>query len=229
MVKSIKLDAKIRSNLNAKKLRIAGILPAVIYSPGVKPQNLEIKRQDFENAYSIAGEANLIDIIVDGKNLGKVIIKAIQRDAVKDIIIHADLYKVDMTKKIEVEIPLNYCGEAKAVKELGGNLIKNIESVSAKCLPGDLTENIDVDISALNTFEDSIKVKDLKIPENVELLVQGNELVAHVMELKIEEEEVEAATAEEEEPGEKGKGEVIGGEKEKTGKENEDKINKEKK
>ncbi len=188
MVKNVKISAKTRRNLKAKKLRASGVVPAVIYGSGSKPLNLEISQRDFRQAFSVAGEARLIDVAIDGKDPIKAVIKDIQRDAVKGNIIHADLYQVDMKNKIEIEIPLKFYGESKAVKNLGGTLVKNFESISAKSLPGDLIDYIEVDISVLDNFDDAIKVKDLNVPENIELLVPLDDLVAHVLEQEVEEE-----------------------------------------
>jgi large subunit ribosomal protein L25 len=89
-----------------------------------------------------------------------------------------------------VEIPLHFIGESKAEKELGGTLNKSAEAVKVKCLPGELVESIEVDISNLNTYEDMIHFGDLKLAKSMELLNNPEDVVAHVMELveeKIEE------------------------------------------
>ncbi len=196
---------------------VGGFIPAVIYGPDRKPQNLKVKRLDFERVFAVAGESNLISLSVDGKETVKVVVKDTQKDALKDKIIHVDFYQVDMKKKITAEIPLHFIGEAKAVKELGGVLVKGADSIQVKCLPGDLVDHIDVDLSVLNTFHDFIRIKDLKLPPGMELTDESDEVLAHVIQPKAEEVKsaaavteavVEEATEEEEE-----KGEEKGGEK----------------
>lgn len=201
MVKEIKLDVQARTEKKgqAKKIRTNGFIPAVLYGPGMVTHNLKVKRHDFEQVFALAGESHLIDLAIDGKETVKVIIKDIHRNPIKDEIIHADFYKVDMKKKIEVEIPLHFIGEAKAVKELGGTLVKNIDSLEVKCLPGDLIDKFDIDLSVLETFDDFIRVRDLNLPSTLEIIYQPESLVAHVVEPRVEEEVVEEEVIEEEE------------------------------
>ncbi|MDP2753472.1 MAG: 50S ribosomal protein L25 [Nitrospirota bacterium] len=197
MTNELKLAAKIRAEKNgkAKKVLAAGYVPAVIYGSDMENMNLKIKKHDFERAYEIAGESNLIKLAIAGGEPMKVIIKDIQRSGVKNGIIHADFYKVDMKKKISVEIPLNFTGEAKAVKELGGTLVKNLDAVEVECLPGDIIKEIEVDLTKLETFDDVIKLSDLKMPADIELASQDDLVVASVLKPRAEEEVKEEAPA----------------------------------
>jgi large subunit ribosomal protein L25 len=198
MTNELKLAAEIRAEKNgkAKKVLAAGYIPAIIYGSGMENMNLKIKKHDLERAYEIAGESSLIKLAIAGEEPIKVIIKEIQRSGVKSSIIHADFYKVDMKKKIFVEIPLNFMGEAKAVKELGGTLVKNLDAVEVECLPGDIIKEIEVDLTKLETFDDVIKLSDLKMPADIELASQDDLVVASVLEQRAEEEVKEEAPAE---------------------------------
>lgn len=166
-------------------------IPAVIYGKGVESQSLKVKRSDFEKVFKVAGESNLINLD-RGDGTVKVIVKDLQRDVLKDFVTHIDFYQVNMKEKIKAEIPLHFVGEAKAVKELGGTLIKDIDSVEVECLPSDLVDHIDVDISVLATYEDAIRMEDLKLPQGIELVSETNEIVAAVREPKVEAEPVAA-------------------------------------
>jgi len=139
----------------------------------------------------------------------------VQKDPLKATIIHIDLYQVDMNKKITTEIPLHFIGESEAVKELGAVLVKTIDSVEVECLPGDLVNHIDVDLSVLKNFHDAIKTNDLKLPAGMKLVNETNDIVANVIEPKAEVEEVpveevpvegEGAEAGEKEEGEEKEG-----------------------
>jgi len=206
MIKKIELKAKVRENEKdtLKNIRKQGEVPAVLY--GAKKDNVKLlfKYHDFDKAYAHAGESSLIDLKVGDNEAVKIIVKDIQKDPVKDSIIHADLYRVDMNKKIEVEVPLNFIGEAKAVKELGGILIKAMETLQVSSLPGDLIEKIDVDLSVLDSFDAGIKVSDIKIPDGLELISAENALIASVVEPKIVEEEEKKEEVEPEEKKEEG-------------------------
>jgi large subunit ribosomal protein L25 len=209
MTKTISLNAKTRSEKvkNSKRLREKGIIPAVLYGgEEVKNQNLEIKLLDFERAYLAAGESSLIDLSVEGKESLKVIVKDIQKDPVKDIITHADLYQVDMKNKIITEIPLKFVGESDAVNIHGGFLIKNFDHIEVECLPGDLVSFIEVDISSLKNINDSIRFSDIKLPEGVVSTGDLNDQIVNVSEPRKEEEageKEEGAGGKEEEAGEK--------------------------
>lgn len=184
----LKAQARNESNGKAKKIRTTGFIPAVIYGFGKANQNIKVKKHDFEKVFAVAGEFNLVDLSIDEAAPSKVIIKDVQRDGITDGIIHIDFYQVDMAKKITTEIPLNFIGEAKAIKELGGTLVKNMDTVEVECLPGDLVSHIDVDISKLEVFDQFIRLHDLVLPKGITLAQVTNEAVVGVVETKIEEE-----------------------------------------
>jgi len=201
MTTKVQLNAQLRSESNgkAKKIITTGFIPAVVYGFGKKNQNVKVKKHDFEKVFAVAGEFNLVDLLIDDGAPVKVIIKDIQRNSLTDAVIHIDFYQVDMTKKITTEIPLNFVGEAKAVKELGGTLVKNMDAVEVKCLPGDLVSHIDVDITKLEAFDQFIRLHDLTLPNGIILAHETNEAVVGVVETKVEQEApkpVEAAAAE---------------------------------
>lgn len=206
MAKGITLKAQMRTEVNgkAKQLLNKGFVPAVVYGSGAVNTILKVNMHDLEHAYKIAGESNLINLVIGDQEPVKALIKEVQKGGLKNNLIHVDFYKVDMKKKITIEIPLNFIGESKAVKELGGTFIKNLDTVEVECLPGDIVKDIDVDISPLQTFEDVIKLGDLKIPEDIKLVNQKDLIIASVIEPKEEIEEVkeempaEAGAAEEE-------------------------------
>ena len=202
MVKKIELNARSRQKAGrqAGQLRREGQIPAVMYSRGEAGQNLQFRYDDFAKAYSEAGESSLVDLTVDKEQPIKAIIKQIQRDAVKGDIIHADIYKVDMKEKLEVEVPLNFINEeeAPAVREKGGMITKALDTVYIRCLPGDLPDQLDVDLMALKDFGDAIRVKDLDLGADVEILSDPEDYIAGAEEVReqVEEEPAEEAAAE---------------------------------
>ena len=117
-----------------------------------------------------------------------------------------------MSKKLSTEIPLEFVGESKAVKELSALLNKSIDFVSVECLPQDLVNEIEVDISSLEAIGDSIQIKDLVLPPGIKVLNNPDDAVASVSEPQVEEEpreeaveEVEDSKAESEEQAEEEK------------------------
>ncbi len=187
------LSAKTRQikGRKSKTLREKGVLPAVLYGPGLKNENLEINLKEFEKVLQEAGESTLISLEVEGKKKYLVLVHDLEKDPLKDIPIHVDFYQPDLKKKIEVKIPLVLAGEAPAVKSLAGTLVKNIAEVEVKALPQNLPKEIQVDVTGLKTFEDNILVKDLKVGEGVEILRSAQEIVAHVAPPEKVEEELE--------------------------------------
>jgi large subunit ribosomal protein L25 len=197
-MESLKLQAQKRDVAeNVKDMIKSGLIPAIVYGPKLKVNKLiKIGANDLRKTVSAAGESTLIDLIIDGKSDGQVLIKEAQRDPIKDTLIHTDFYEVDMTKEIHTEIPLHFIGESRAVKELAGVLIRSINEVEVKCLPSDLVNHIDVDISLLNSFDDVIKIHDVKLPKGIKLAHETDDVVATVAEPKAEEIFTAAPTAE---------------------------------
>lgn len=202
MTKEIKLEAQLRDekNGNVNNIRSGGFLPANVYGSGMENKNIKIKALNFNKVFAVAGESHLIDLEISGSDPLKVLVKDVQEDPVRGNVIHVDFYQVDMNKKITAEISLDFIGESKAVKELGGTLIKSLDSVEVKCLPGDLADKIKVDLSSLNNFHDSIKAGDLKLPAGMELAGQADETIITVLEPVKEEEKEEAPVEAGEEP-----------------------------
>lgn len=195
-MKMLEVQTRTEKKVNYKDLRKQGSVPAVVYGKKIENKNLIVPALELKKIYEEVGSSHLIDLKINGNESVKAIIKSIQKDPIKNTITHADFYLVNMQEKIEVETPLHFIGEPKAVKELGGVLIKSLESLLVRCLPDELLESIEVDLSVLNNFEAHIKVSDLKLPKSFELITQASALVASVVEPKvIEEEKVEAKPA----------------------------------
>ncbi len=232
--------------LNAKK-RIAGekaadeySVPAILYGREIENVKLWIGRKDFEGAYGGIGESTIFRVAIDGKDERNVLVKEIQRDVTDGRIRHIDFYQVRMDEEIETEVELAFKGESPAVKELGGVLVKNMDTIEVRCLPGDLPSEIEVDISRFKTFDDYVYVKDLPVSEKVEVLIDPKTVVAMVLPPRSEEElaELEAEVKEDvtqvegvvkEEKPEEEKGVEAEVKEEKEGKEKEEKGKEDKK
>jgi len=185
------LSAKIRQAVGrkTKTLRQKGILPAVLYGPKIKNENLEVGLKEFEKVFQEAGESTLISLEVEGKKKYLVLVHDLSRDFLENTPTHVDFYQPSLTEKIEVKVPIVLEGEAEAVKNLGGTLIKNIAEVIVKALPQGLPKEIKANVSGLKTFEDTVLIKDLQVAEGVEIVRNPQEIVAQVRPLeKVEEE-----------------------------------------
>lgn len=190
----LNLSAKTREEVGKKNkpLRKEGKLPAVLYGSKVKNTPLELDYKEFDKIYEEAGESSLISLKVKGKkDIYQVLIHETQKDPLTGDFIHVDLYQPSLTEKTEANIPLVFEGESEAVKSLGGTLIKNISEVEVKALPQHLPHDIKVNINRLKTFEDHIKISDLEVSKEVEILKDSGEIVASVVPLAKVEEELE--------------------------------------
>ncbi len=196
---SIKAEERDVVQTAVNTLRKDGKMPAVLYGSDVKNQNLTLNYREFEKVYSTAGSSSLVDITVAGKKPVKVIIQDIQRNPKTDEFIHADFYQVKMTEKITADANLVFVGESKAVKEMGGVMIRGFDTLKIECLPQDLVHEIEVDISSLKTYDDIIRVNDVKLPDGVTAREIDDKVVASVKPPRTEAElkELEEAPVEE--------------------------------
>ncbi|MBI3952413.1 MAG: 50S ribosomal protein L25 [Candidatus Doudnabacteria bacterium] len=172
---------------SVSKLRKSEKLPAVVYGHGLETLPLEVDEKEFRKAFKSAGENTIVSLHLDGRQI-PVIIHDVQMHYLKDHPIHVDFYAVRMDEKLKADIPVRFVGESAAVKAMGGVLVKNLSEIEVECLPSDLPQYFEVDISFLNTFEDSIRVSDLKVPEGVKVLAPAEELIANVAAPRTEEE-----------------------------------------
>lgn len=162
------------------KLRADGLIPAVRYGHGQEPMNLSVRYIDFAKLYKAAGESTLVELSFDGKKPVNALIHDVQTDPLSGRFTHIDFYQVNMDEEIETDIPLEFVGEAPAVKALGGVLIRNLDEVKVKCLPKDLPHSLAVDLTRLATFDDQFKVSDIAVPAGVEMLETLDTIVALV-------------------------------------------------
>ena len=189
------LKAKLRGEKgrDTQELRESGLIPAVLYGPGVENKNLAVDSKEFYKLYRQAGGSSLVSLEVEGeKNKFMVLVSDYDTNPLNSQVTHVDFYQPDLTKEIEAEVPLVFEGNSVAVTDLGGTLVKNISEITVKALPADLPREIKVDITKLATFEDVVTVKDLSVSDKVELMKNPEDIVALVTPV----ENVEAELAE---------------------------------
>lgn len=172
---------------DAKKTRQAGNIPAVIYGKGFDPVSVAVEEVGFNRLFKEAGSSNLVDLDFDNEKT-KVLIHDIQTNPVSEKIEHVDFYKVNLKEKIKTEIPLQIVGETDLVINQEGSLIMNKDAVEVECLPTDLVDHIDVDVSILTDFEQNIKVADLRVPDTIEIMDDPEEVVVLVQPPRSDEE-----------------------------------------
>ena len=178
-----------------KTLREQGKIPAILYGHNIEPKNITLKYTDFEKVYKQAGESSLVDLKVDDNDPVKVLIQDYQLDPRINQFLHVDLHQVNMKEKIHTEIPIEFIGEAPAVKSLGAILVKNIDAFEVECLPQDLVHEIKVDLSGLKEFDDSIHVSDIQAPAGITIKNVADDVVALVQAPRTSQEVDDASSA----------------------------------
>ena len=189
MADTLTLSAQLRDKATKPAdIRRGGEIPVVAYGFGIENTSLTVNRKKFWKTYLTAGGNTLVDLTIDEKSTVKVLIQDVQLDPVSDEPLHADFFAVNLKESVQTEIPLSFIGESPAVVDLEGTLVTNKTEVEVKALPTDLISEIEVDLSMLKTFEDLIRVSDLKVPSTIEILDDPEDVVALVNEPKSDEE-----------------------------------------
>ncbi|MGQ9617612.1 MAG: 50S ribosomal protein L25 [Candidatus Aminicenantia bacterium] len=160
----------------SKKLRRQGKIPGIIYGADFSPLPVEVSLKDIHQIIK-KGE-NFIFKLHTGKEKLDVLLKDFQRDPVKREILHVDFYKVSFDKPVRVKIPIVLEGKAVGV-EKGGFLDFAHRELELECLPKYIPDNIVVDISSLD-IGDSIKIQDLKLPEELKVITEPETVIAFV-------------------------------------------------
>ncbi len=171
MLRDIKIEGKPRSLKGrriARKLGRQGLVPGIIYGGDQPPEMFTIDPRALDRIrHSAGGMTTLFRFGIEGKKGSPVvIIKEIQEDPVSGRLLHADLMRISMDRPLQVKIPLHLTGTPRGVKQQGGVLDFVMREIEISCLPGDMPERLDVDVSELEIGH-SLKVGDLAIPEKV--------------------------------------------------------------
>lgn len=191
---SIAAQLRTATGRRAKRVRAAGLIPGVVYGHGIASRNVSVVGNDFLKVYRAAGESSLVDLKVSDAGTVKVLISEVQHDPLRGDVIHIDFREVRMDEKLETEIGLKFVGESAAAKELGGVLVKNMGKFEVRCLPGALVHEIEVSLDSLKAFGNKIYVKEVRIPDGIEVLHAPDEVVVLVEEPRSEEELAELSS-----------------------------------
>ncbi|MGA2673817.1 MAG: 50S ribosomal protein L25 [Terracidiphilus sp.] len=208
----------------ARRVRVAGKIPAVLYGAGHDPVAVEVDPKQISRIlFSETGHNTIFDVEIAGQPAAKAMIVDWQREPIKDQLIHIDLKRIALDKALKVKVRVKLLGIPVGVKTAGGILDQVLREVEIECLPADIPSHIDVDVSGLGLFE-TLRVSDLPHSDAVKILNVEDATVAHVVSIREEAPtpaETEAAavaaataaTAAEPEVAKKGKPETEAGKK----------------
>jgi large subunit ribosomal protein L25 len=172
MSNAFELNASARNDLGkgaSRRLRrLADLVPAIIYGGAPAPESISIPHKDILKAtMNEAFFSHIITLVVDGKSQ-QVVIKALQRHPAKPRIMHADFQRVDSTHTITVKVPVHLINEdkCKGVKIGGGSILKTMSELEIVCLPQDLPEYLEIDMTDIGVGE-SVHISQIKFPKGV--------------------------------------------------------------
>jgi large subunit ribosomal protein L25 len=221
-----------------KDMRCEGLIPGIVYGLGKKPTMIKLNERDFRKLMHKAGSENaIITLAIEGEQSKKegqktVILKEVQKDPLAGSLVHVDFQEISLTEKLKVKVAVVVTGEAIGVTQQGGVLEMVLREIEVECLPTDIPEKIEVDITNLGIGK-AVYVKELLVGENVKIL---NAPELPVLSVSVPAAEIETGKAEEaaagepevikEKKAEEGAGEGETKEEGKEGKEKEKKVEK---
>ena len=197
----MQLKATNRQPLGKRSRRLLreGKLPAIVYGHNTEATPITLDKLEFQKVFVKSGRTHLVDLAVDGRT-EKVLVREIQTHPRHLGPIHVDFYQVNLQEKIEVEVPVHITGESAPVKRGDADILQPLHTIRVECLPSEIPESFEVDITPLEEIDMELRVSGLSVPKGVTVLEDPEELVVkivHKRELKVEEElpAAEAAVA----------------------------------
>ena len=173
-----------RGKNEARRLRVSGFTPAVLYGAGKDSLALAVSPKEVRKILR-TGHNTIFDLAIQDGESSPVMLVAWQNDPVKESLLHVDLKRIDLSKRIVVKVPVHTVGEAKGVKLQGGLFEIVTREVEIECLPTDIPEEFTLDVSELMIGQ-NLRTSDIQLPEGVKLLSAADQVIAHVVSVKAE-------------------------------------------
>jgi large subunit ribosomal protein L25 len=193
MAETYVLNAQTRTVTGKKvgALRRAGLIPAIVYGPNTPPIPVQVDERETIILLFKAGGTHVIDLNIDGR-VQKVLAREVQRHVVRGSLVHIDFLAVDSSTRIRMEVPVHFVGEAPAERARLGVLLNGVGMIEIEALPGDLVENIEVDLSSLKELNDAIFVRDLKVNPAIHVLSDPDGMIVRVALQEVQDEGTDA-------------------------------------
>lgn len=203
MAKAIKVVAEVRASAGSsvsRRLRRSGKFPGIVYGIGKTPCNVQVDQKSFVSA--LGGHINehvILDLEIPGQDVRKVLLQEVQHHPITDQVLHADFHEISMTEKLRIEIPVHLVGDPVGVTQNGGVLEHLVREITVECLPTDIVEAFNVDVSGLK-IGDKLFAGGIALDAGKYTLITAKDLAVASVSAPREEEEVkpaaEAAVAE---------------------------------
>ena len=198
MRRDITVAAEVRNSRGkneARRVRVAGRIPAVLYGSFKDPLSLAVDPRDITKIVRGASGLNTIfDLAVSGGETTPVMLVDQQVDPVTSRLLHADFKRIDLSKRLRVSVPVSTTGEPQGVKVQGGLLEIVTRSIEVECLPDDIPERFTVDVTELMIGQ-AKRASDVALGDSVKLTSPGETVIAHIVTMRAEEEVKPAAEA----------------------------------
>ena len=171
----------------ARRLRAGGWIPAVLYGAGKASTAITLDPKEIDRIlYSSTGHNTIFDVRVDGQETCPAMIVDWQHDPIQGRLLHADLERIDLTKKLRVKVPVHTEGEPRGVKQQGGLMEVVTREIEIECLPDDIPEHLTVNVRDL-LIGQNLRVADVPLGEGIELRSTPDTVICHVIALRTSE------------------------------------------
>ena len=188
---ALKLFQRTISGKKVESLRRRGIVPVHLYGRGIESQALQVEEPVLRSLLSQSGGNVPVTVEIEGQDATNLcFVSEIQRHPVSENILHVDFNRVDISRALQIEVPIILIGDPPAVRNEGGTLLQPLSSILVESLPMNIPVSFEIDVSHLDNFEKSVRVSDITVSSDVRLLRDTDEMVARVVPPRLEEEPV---------------------------------------
>ena len=181
----LKAEKRTTTGKKVKQLRNIGKVPAIIYGDEIESTPISLDTRDTTNTLNKVSGSAILTIDLEGKQY-PALVREIQQDYVKGNLLHVDFLAVSLKEKLRTNVSISLIGEAPVLEAYSALIVSGLDQIEVECLPQDLPEAIEVDISSLAELGDAIYLKDIPAIENVDFLSDPEELIAVASSIKEE-------------------------------------------
>lgn len=176
-----------------KRLRKAGLIPGNISGHNQEPQAVQVEAMSFDRLRRSGAVRGIISLRMPNASSQTALVRRVQHNPRSGKIVHIDFFRVSMTERINMRVPLRFVGESPAVKNEGGVLLHLLEALEVECTASDIVDALEVDITPLTEIDATLHASDVKLPANYTLVTDPEEPIAKVAATRAEIAEEEAA------------------------------------
>jgi large subunit ribosomal protein L25 len=198
MRKDITVQAKPRDSRGkneARRQRVSGVIPAIVYGSGGPAVPVSVNPKEIHRIlHSKTGHNTIFDVAVDGGEKTPVMIVDWQHEPVKGTILHVDLKRIDLSKRLHVKVPVHTTGDPFGVKTEGGLLELVTREIEIECLPEDIPEHFVMDVTDLHLGQ-NLRASQVALSASMKLISHGDTVICHVVTIRTSEEAAPAAEA----------------------------------